>query len=68
MQGFMGWTAEQGREGNWYATKFVDTEDTRRGKTGIVRMRKQLKHVKPYAPREEAEREIKRLYVKKVLR
>lgn len=38
MQGFMGWTAEQGREGNWYATKFVDTEDTRRGKTGIVRI------------------------------
>lgn len=66
MQGFMGWTAEQGREGNWYATKFV--EDTRRGKTGIVRMRRQLTHVKPYAPREEAEREIKRLYVKKVLR
>ena len=68
MQGFMGWTAEQDRVGNWYATKFIDTEDTRRGKTGIVRMRKQLKHVKPYAPREEAEREIKRLYVKKVLR
>ena len=54
MQGFMGWTAEQGREGNWYATKFVDTEDTRRGKTGIVKMRRQLKHVRPYAPREEA--------------
>lgn len=68
MQGFMGWNAEQGRAGNWYATKFVDTEDTRRGKTGIVRMRRQLTHVKPYAPREEAEREIKRLYVKKVLR
>ena len=68
MQGFMEWTAEQGRAGNWYATKFVDTEDTRRGKTGIVRMRRQLTHVKPYAPREEAEREIKRLYVKKVLR
>lgn len=68
MQGFMGWTAEQGHAGNWYATKFVDTEDTRRGKTGIVRMRRQLTHVKPYAPREEAEREIKRLYVKKVLR
>lgn len=68
MQGFMGWTAEQGRAGNWYATKFVDTEDTRRVKTGIVRMRRQLTHVKPYAPREEAEREIKRLYVKKVLR
>ena len=40
MQGFMGWTAEQGRGGNWYATKFVDTEDTHGGKTGIVRMRK----------------------------
>ena len=65
MQGFMGWTAEQGRGGNWYATKFVDTEDTHGGKTGIVRMRK---HVKPYAPREEAEREIKRLYVKRILR
>lgn len=68
MQGFMGWTAEQGRGGNWYATKFVDTEDTHGGKTGIVRMRKQLKHVKPYASREEAEREIKRLYVKRILR
>lgn len=68
MQGFMGWTAEQGREGNWYATKFVDTEDTHGGKTGIVRMRRQLTNIKPYAPREEAEREIKLLYVKKVLR
>ena len=68
MQGFMGWTAEQGRAGNWYATKFIDTEDTHGGKTGIVRVREHLKQVKPYAPREEAEREIKRLYVKKVLR
>lgn len=46
----------------------VDTEDTHGGKTGIVRMRRQLKHVKPYAPCEEAEREIKRLYVKRILR
>lgn len=68
MQGFMGWTAEQGREGNWYAAKFLDTGDTHGGKTGIIRIRRRLEHVKPYAPREEAEREIKRLYVKGLLR
>lgn len=29
MVGFFGWTAERGRDGSWFATKFVEKGPTR---------------------------------------
>lgn len=63
MVGFFGWTAERGRDGNWYATKFVEKGPTRDSATGIVRSRHLLVNVGKSADKDAAMREIKRLYV-----
>ncbi len=63
MVGFFGWTAERGRDGSWFATKFVEKGPTRGSATGIVRSRHQLVNVSKAASKEAAMREIKRLYV-----
>ena len=63
MVGFFGWTAERGRDGNWYATKFVEKGPTRGGATGIVRSRHLLVNVSKSADKDAAMREINRLYV-----
>lgn len=39
MVGFFGWTAERGRDGSWFATKFVEKGPMHGGSTGIVRSR-----------------------------
>lgn len=63
MIGFFGWTAERGRDGNWYATKFVEKGPMHGGSTGIVRSRHLLVNVSKGADSNAAMREIKRLYV-----
>lgn len=62
MVGFFGWTAERGRDGSWFATKFVEKGPTGDA-TGIVRSRHLLVNVSKSADKNAAMREIKRLYV-----
>lgn len=63
MVNFFGWTAECGRDGSWFATKFVEKGPTRGSATGIVRSRHLLVNVSNAASKDAAMREIKRLYV-----
>ena len=63
MVGFFGWTAERGRDGSWFATKFVEKGPMRGSATGIVPSRHLLVNVSKAADKEAAMREIKRLYV-----
>lgn len=63
MVGFFGWTAERGRDGSWFATKFVEKGPVHGGSTGIVRSRHRLVNVRRCADKDAAMREIKRLYV-----
>ena len=61
--GCFGLTAVRGRDGSWFATKFVEKGPTRGSATGIVRSRHLLVNVSKAASKDAAMRETKRLYV-----
>lgn len=62
---FMGWSAEK-RKGQWYAVKQL--ADDGFSSVRVTHVHHKLKLLGPTATREDAEREIKKLYVRKVLK
>ena len=62
---FMGWSVERGRNGEWYAVKVLSSDGY--GATNVQRVRHHMKHLSRNSTLQEAEREILRLYRRKIL-
>lgn len=58
--GFMGWWAERDSAGRWFACKIAEREGF--GPVGMVRYRRRMHGLGPSSSKDEAEREIRRLY------
>lgn len=65
---FMGWHVERDADGNWSAVKVTELMGPGYQPVGPARIRHKLIRVKRDATKEDAEREVRRLYVSNILK